>query len=151
MSKIFVYYSETGNGDAVASLFKENGYEILKLKPEKPLPKMMFFKMMDGGFQALRNKPTFALPYSFKKEDYDSIVIGTPIWNGRFTPLINTFIFENKLTSFSLVVYSGGGEASKAKERMLNDKRLSIPYYIDLKEPKRNIEAAKSALSEFFD
>ena len=43
MKKYFVYFSFTGNGDFLASLLKEKGYEPVKLELVKPVKKIGFF------------------------------------------------------------------------------------------------------------
>ena len=42
MKKLFIYYSNTGNGDVVANYLAENGYDIRKITPKKNLPKAFF-------------------------------------------------------------------------------------------------------------
>ena len=43
MSKIFIYYSLSGNGDAVADNLKEKGFDVRKVEPARIPPKKFFF------------------------------------------------------------------------------------------------------------
>ena len=48
MKKLFVYFSLTGNGDLVSSVYKEKGFEIRKVESKKKYSKKMFPLMMKG-------------------------------------------------------------------------------------------------------
>ena len=52
MSKLFIYYTFTGNGEVVARSMQEKGYELRKVTEKHKMPKSFFFIMMDGGFRA---------------------------------------------------------------------------------------------------
>ena len=52
MSKLFIYYSFSGNGDAVAARLKEKGFEVRKVESEFKLSEKLFPQMMKGGFSA---------------------------------------------------------------------------------------------------
>ena len=56
MKKYFVYYSATGNGDFLAELLEEAGYEPVKVEMVKPIGKVGFFKILRFGGQAMLNK-----------------------------------------------------------------------------------------------
>ena len=71
-------------------------------------------------------------------------MIGTPIWNGRFSCPINTVLAETDLKGKELafVLYSGSGEAPKTLKLILE--RYPNAAVIQLKEPKsRRDELAK--------
>ena len=69
--------------------------------------------------------------------NYEEIVIGSPIWNGAFTPAINSVLSLLDLSNkkFSFVFYSGSGEGKKAVKR-INKEYPNTPY-IFLKDPKK--------------
>ena len=137
MAKLFIYFSVSGNGDLVAERMKEKEYDVVKVIPKKKLPKSFFGLIMQGGFLAgIKNKMKIEdlnVDYSTYKE----IAVGSPIWNGRITPPINTVIadenIKDKITSF--VFYAGGGEAPKTIERI--NKEFPNANIVILKEPKK--------------
>ena len=137
MSKLFIYYSHTGNGELVSKIFESQGYKIRKVEEEFKMPKAFFFQMMVGGFRAGTNQKGKLIDYNNDVSSYDEIVIGSPIWNGKLPPTTNSIIaetnFEGKKLSF--VLYSGGGEAPKA------EKHIKLLYkdaiVIHLQEPKK--------------
>lgn len=140
MKKIFIYFSETGNGDVVADYLKDNGYEIRKVEAKKKLPKVMFFQMMVGGFQAATNKKPKLLDFDTNIDKYDEVVIGSPIWFDRLAAPTNTMLdiidLSDKKVSF--ILYSGGGtniNGNKKINELFKDVKI-----IELKQPKNNIK-----------
>ena len=136
MKKLFIYYSYTGNGELVASKMQEMGYEVRKVETVKKLPKTFFFAMMSGGFQACMKMKAKLKEFDYDISQFDEIVIGSPIWNGRIAPAINTVLaninFDNKKLSF--IFYAGSGEGKKALKRV--NKEYPSASCVFLKQPK---------------
>ena len=136
MKKLFIYYSYTGNGEVVAQKMQEKGYELRKVETVKGLPKVFFFAMLSGGFQAGAKKKAKLKEFDYDISSYDEVVIGSPIWNGRITPAINTILanikFEDRPLTF--VFYAGGGEGKAALKRI--NKEYPNAKCIFLKQPK---------------
>lgn len=137
MKKLFLYYSYTGNGDLVAKKMEEKGFEIRKVIAKKRLPKSFFWMIMTGAMQAGLKKKAKLLDFDQNIEDYDEIVIGSPIWNGRFPPALNTLFAKLPLKdkNISFLFYSGSGEGPKALKRI--NKEFPNAKYLFLKEPKK--------------
>ena len=137
MKKLFVYYSLNGSGDAVAEHLSQNGYDTRKVITEKPMPKSFFLQIMKGGFAAGIGKKEKLSGFDPDLSGYDEVVIGSPVWNGRISPPVNTVISSLDLTGkdVSFVLYAGGGEAPKAVEK-LSALFPGAPVTV-LKEPKK--------------
>ena len=137
MAKLFIYFSVSGNGELVAEKMKEKGYDVVKVIPKKKLPKSFFSLIMQGGFLAGINNKMKIQDLDIDFSSYDEITVGTPIWNGRISPPINTVIadetIKGKITAF--VLYAGGGEAPKAIKRIT--KEFPNANIVILKEPKK--------------
>lgn len=139
MKKLFIYYSLTNNGDVVAEVFKEKGYEIRKVNPKSKYPKNRFLQIMIGGYKASFNKKDKLIDFDTDISNYERIVIGSPIWNDRLSAPINSVIslLDLKDKNISFVLYSASGKAEHAKEKI---KSLYDVDAIVLKEPKGNKE-----------
>ena len=137
MAKLFIYFSVSGNGELVAEKMKEKEYDVVKVIPKKKLPKSFFSLIMQGGFLAGINNKMKIQDLDIDFSSYDEITVGTPIWNGRISPPINTVIanetIKRKITAF--VLYAGGGEAPKAIKRI--NKEFPNASITILKEPKK--------------
>ena len=143
MKKLFIYYSNTGNGDIVAEYLSQKGYEIRKAIPKHNLPKTFFFKVFFGGFLAGLNKKAKLVGYNADVSDYDEIIIGSPVWCGKLSCPINTVLSKTDFTGkkVSFVLYAGGGTAPNAEKRlqkMFPDAKITV-----LKEPKKHPDTLK--------
>ena len=138
MKKLFIYYSHTGNGEVVANIFKEKGYELRRVYERKKMPKSFFMQMMVGGFRAGMNKVGKLIDYNPDVSTFDEVVIGSPIWNGRFPPATNAVLEQTDLTNkkVTFIIYSGSGEGAKAKEKV--EKLFPTSKIIFLKMPKKD-------------
>ena len=137
--KLFIYYSRTGNGEKVKEYFASNGYDIRKVEAKRNLPKSLFMQMMVGGMLAGFNHKAKIKDFDYDISKYDEIVIGSPIWNGKFACPINTVLSKLDLANKKLtfVLYSGGGSAPKMVKKINKKYKAEV---IELKEPKKYTE-----------
>ena len=137
MKKLFIYYSYTGNGDVVANYLKDHGYDLRAVVRKKSLPKSFFWGVMTGGFLAGIKHKDKLVDFNADVSDYDEVVIGSPVWNGRFASPLNTVLSRVDLSGKKLafVLYSGSGEAEKAVKRIAKEYPFASTYI--LKEPKK--------------
>ncbi len=144
--KYFIYFSATGNGDFLANILKEKGYEPVKVETIKPLGKMNFFRILKYGGQAMTNKKAKIKPLSLELAKDDEVIIGSPIWNDRLSTPINTvlsmFEFDKETTKFILYPAGEGTKKSFKQLEKLGFKKqpLVISY------PLKKQDAAKELL-----
>ena len=95
MKAIVVYYSLDGNTKIIAdAIAEEMDCEFLRLVPKKDVPNKGVMKYFWGGKQVtLKEKPEL-LPYDKNLNEYDLIIIGSPVWAGSFVSVFNTFFSE---------------------------------------------------------
>lgn len=143
MKKIFIYYSLSGNGEMVADYLKERKIDIRKVVLKKILPNNMILRILSGGFLAGINHRDELINFDDDISNYDEVIIGSPIWNGKLSCPINTVLdkieLNNKKVTF--ILYSGSGNAPKT-DKYLNKKYDGVTI-IHLKEPKSNKELLK--------
>lgn len=129
MKKLIVYYSYEGSTAFYAKALAEHmGADILVLKPVNEKNSKGFTKFVWGGFQALMKKKPELLPYEFRASDYETIIFGTPVWAGTYTPPFRTF-FENedivgKKVGFFYTHEGGEGKTKKHLEEILADNHM---------------------------
>ncbi|MDS1003481.1 flavodoxin [Clostridium sporogenes] len=121
MKSLVVFYSLEGHTKSIADIIrKELNCDLLELKPEKEIPKTGIRKFFWGGKSVIFNeKPTLKNQIPNLNE-YDAIFIGTPIWAGKYTPAINTFISQNKIKGKNIGFFAchGGGGAKKCFQKL---------------------------------
>ena len=143
MKRLFIYYSLTGNGDVVANYLDNKKIEIRKVETKYKLSKHLLPAMMKGGFHALIGKKAKLINYDNDVSNYDEIIIGSPIWNSRLTPPINTVLKNTDLTNkkVTFILYSGSGFGKKATKKL--SKKYPTSKIINIKEPKKYNEELK--------
>lgn len=148
MSKYFIYYSATGNGDFLAELLKEAGYESVKVEMVKPMGKVGFFKIIHFGGQAMLNKKAKIQEVNLALNADDQVVIGSPIWNDRLSTPINSvlakFDFNKKTTQF--VLYPAGESTKKSLEQLKKLGFVNEPVVISY--PLKKQEQAKELIKK---
>lgn len=121
MKTLVVFYSLEGHTKFIANIITEGlNCDLLELKPEKEIPKTGFKKFLWGGKSAIfKEKPTL-LNEIPNLQQYDTILIGTPIWAGTYAPPINTFISESEIKGKRIAFFAchGGGGAKKCFDKL---------------------------------
>lgn len=159
MRTAIVYYSMSGNTEYVAEkiadkLKASDEVRLIKICPQKAYPDKGAKKFLWGGKSAVMGDTPKLLPYEFKANDYDRIIIGTPVWASTFVPPLKTFFNENpdmnKKPVAVFTCFSGGG-ADKAILKL--KKYLDIENFeaeLILIDPKDNVKAEDDMkISEF--
>ncbi|WP_167957734.1 flavodoxin family protein [Anaerosporobacter faecicola] len=116
MKTLVVYYSMEGNTKfAAQELAKEVQGDLLELVPQKAYPTGKISKFIFGGKAATFGEKPKLKPYDCDCNQYDLILIGTPIWNSRITPPLNTFLRDHDLSEKTIALFasSAGGDASR--------------------------------------
>ena len=94
MKTLVVFYSRSGTTKRVAQeVAKALNADIDELIDKKSRKGILGF--LRAGYDATRGKTT---EIEFEKDpyDYDLVIVGTPIWNGRVTPAIRTYLLWNR-------------------------------------------------------
>lgn len=116
MKRLVVYYTLSGNTEIAANTIAEKlGADILRLETVKSMPKSFAAQLIVGGRQVMMHHIPELKPFSLDVNDYDEIILGSPIWNSKGVPAINAFLKDEKAAAkvTSLFFLSGGGEIEK--------------------------------------
>jgi len=148
MKKLIVYYSLEGNTELVAGKIQKNlEADVIRLIPKKEYPKGGFKKYFWGGKSATFGDEPKLEEYSFVADDYDVIIIGTPIWAGTFAPPIKTFLADNIISGKDIYLFacSGGGPVDKCFDKIKNilkDNQIvdTINFVDPLKKENENMD-----------
>ena len=143
MKTVVVYYSLQGNVRYVAEkVSKGLNADLIELVPVKAYPDKGAKKFLWGGKSSVMKEEPELLPYSFNSVEYDTIIIGTPVWASNMTPPIRSFIKQNreqlKQKRIAVAVCFSGGGANKAISRLADfigiEKFISELILIDPKD-----------------
>jgi len=117
MKTLVVFYSRSGTTKRVAQeVAKALNADIDELIDKKSRKGILGF--LRAGYDATRGKTT---EIEFEKDpyDYDLVIVGTPIWNGRVTPAIRTYLLWNREKIKNAAFFSTcAGRPGKCPEQM---------------------------------
>jgi flavodoxin len=116
MKRLVVYYSLSGNTEEAAKkIAGKLGADLLKIETKKPMPKRYAAQLLTGGGQVMMNHIPELKPYDTNVDDYDEIVLGSPIWNSKGVPAINAFLKDESAAKkvTALFFLSAGGNTEK--------------------------------------
>jgi flavodoxin len=119
MKTLVVYYSRTGKTRYVAERISEKlGAEIEEIIDLKNRRGALGFII--AGYDATRGKDTMIAKPQKSPKDFDLIIIGTPVWNGRPTPAVRTYLKNSDLNRKKVAVFctNEGRDGEKAIARL---------------------------------
>ena len=93
MKILVIHYSKTGNTKYVAQKIAEQlNAELSEITDKKNRKgKLNFLK---SGYESIREKLT-EIEVSKKIDNYNFVIIGSPVWAGKIPPAIRTFLVKN--------------------------------------------------------
>ena len=113
MKPLVVYYSLTGKTRLVAQVIAEAlNARLVEIKETKPIP--IPFVYLVGGFAATINRGSKINPIDVDLKQHETIFIGSPTWNSRPPPAINSFIYKTNFEGRSIIpFFTMGGDNSE--------------------------------------
>jgi flavodoxin len=117
MKSLVVYYTRTGKtkfvAETIASELGADIEEIVDLKKRSgPVGWIM------SGKDASRKSQTEIAQTTKQPQDYDLIIIGTPIWAWSPTPAVRTYIQKNSLAGKKVALfYTSDGDIKQAAQK----------------------------------
>ena len=141
MKTLIVYYSLEGNTEyAAGEIASALGADTLRIEPIKAYPKSGFKKFFWGGKSAVMGETPALAGQPFQLQDYDCVILGTPVWAGTFAPPLRTLIRANagkwQDKQMAAFVCSGGG-LGKALDKLKAELGISaFAAELSLIDPK---------------
>ena len=157
MKSLIVYYSLGGNTKLIAEeIAREIDCDVIQLKLQKELPSKGFMKYVWGGKQVVFNEKPALEPFNIDVDNYDLIIMGTPVWAGKFASAFNTFFSEVSLKNKNIVLfccYAGaeGKTFDSFKRKLEGNKVLGQMGFRDplKKDREENIKKAREWIRQF--
>ncbi len=99
MKKLVVYYSYTGNTKKIAEEVKNKlNCDILELEPETPFSDDYDEVVEEYQNNSIDNKEVPIKDINVNLDEYDEIIIGTPVWWYTVSPVVVTFLKKYDLS-----------------------------------------------------
>jgi hypothetical protein len=113
---LVVYYSISGNTARIAwDIASRVHADVELLQDPDRARRLGFLGYMKAATDALREKPANLDDPRYDPRNYSLVIIGTPVWAGRMTPAVRTYLqrFKADFPRVGLFVTSGNTNASK--------------------------------------
>jgi len=128
--KLLVYFSYSGNTRKIVNIIKDNiDCDILELKPKVPYSRD-YQSVVDEYQNNENDKKVCELEsYNVNLDNYNPIIIGTPVWWYSITPVIRAFLKREDLTGKKVNVFATNagflGRTFKEVEEICNGNIVS--------------------------
>ena len=143
MKTAVICYSMSGNSLYAAEQIAERlGADLIRIEPVKAYPSEGFRKFFWGGKSAVMGEKPELEPYDFPDGQYCAAVVCSPVWAGRVSPPILSFLTKEKDKlrgmEVSVCMTHAGGGADKAfaqiRKVLKNDSLKATLSLVDPKE-----------------
>ncbi len=152
MKAALIYYSLEGNTELIANIISDKiSVDLIKLIPKEEINKEGFMRYVWGGKSVILKEKPELVNKDINLDPYDTIIFGTPIWAGGFTPVILSFLTKYKIRDKKILIYASnrGGSSQKCFSNFKDHLRENtILETIEFKEPK---DQDRKVLSEKLD
>ncbi|MDG6223202.1 MAG: flavodoxin [Candidatus Bathyarchaeota archaeon] len=150
MKTLVVYFSLTGNTKFVAEKIAEQfGADLCEVTDKTfKVGKMLFIK---GGMAAMREKLS-DIEAVESIEDYDLVIVGSPVWAGKIAPPIRTFLVNNNFSGkqVAFFVSIGGDKPEKTFENLKKTTELeAVIDGLGVTQPLQNMADAEAQITEW--
>jgi len=156
MKKLVIYYSYTGNTKMIAeSIQKKLNCDILEIQPVKPYSSDYQKVVDEEQNNSSTNKTPEIQKIDLKLDDYDEIIIGTPVWWYTIAPVIRTFLKENNLSGKIIKPFATNagwlGQTFKEIERLCPDSKVEKGMNIVFESYSDNLVTSPDEIDEWIN
>lgn len=110
MKILILYYSYGGNTRSVAEMIQQEiGGDLVEIETEKPYTGSYEAVVNQGQREVNQGFMPKLKPLSARLEDYDRIVLGSPVWWYTFAPAVKTFLHQYDLSGKTVYPFSTNG------------------------------------------
>ncbi|MFW9923706.1 MAG: flavodoxin family protein [Candidatus Thorarchaeota archaeon] len=106
LKSLVVFYSYEGHSKLIAeAIADEIAADILELKLVKEVKSTAFMKEYLGHKQVQMKTTPLLKQYDINLNNYDLIILGTPIWAGTFSPAMRSFLTQEKIEGKKIALF----------------------------------------------
>ena len=135
MKTLISYYSYTGQTKLIAEKIKEKlGCDIIELKPSKPFSND-YQEVVDEYQNNESEKSIVDIEdININIDDYDKIIIGTPVWWYSITPVLRAFLTKYDLSGKKIYPFAtNAGWLGRTFDEIKNVCRGDIQNCLNIK------------------
>lgn len=142
---LVIYYSFEGSTKKLAeTISSELNADIMEIKPVNERQGKGFSKYFWGGSEVVMGKKPELLPHEKNIDDYDLIIVGSPIWAGNYSPPIKTILEGDYIRNKEVVYFythDGGPGKTESKAKAVIEKNNVYIGAKDFLNPSKKMES----------
>ncbi|CAH2214039.1 flavodoxin family protein [Tepidibacter aestuarii] len=154
MRKLVIYYSLEGNTKLLSQTIAQNlDADILEIKPKYEVKRKGFMKYLWCGKSVFMKEKPELERIEINIDEYDLLIIGTPVWAGTFTPALRTFFDKYNIKNKKIFLFcTHNGGPGKTLENMKSE--LDMNNIVDTKDfvnVSKNVEINKNIAEKWVE
>lgn len=147
---LVVYYSRTGHTDSVAhEIARQMNAEVEAIDAGSFATGAMWY--LRAGWASIRARAVSIAPAKYRPQDFDLVILAAPVWVGRPSPPICSYLREHAkdLPSIAFVLTHGGGDATLALNKLESFAGKEPIAYITCSDGERKSGAEAGKIAGF--
>lgn len=152
MKTLILYYSYRGNTRKIAEMIRQEiGGDIAQIETVIPYSGDYNKVVNQGQDEVNRGYMPEIKPLAVNFEDYDTVVLGTPVWWYTFAPAIKTFLESHDFTGKTVYpfVTNGGWIGHTLKDIEKACAGAAVEKGINIKFDEATLRTAKKEIQEW--
>ena len=154
MSKAIVYYSYGNNTKKIVDeILKVIHADVYEIKPKEPYPED-YQTLVDQEEHKQGQEEMIEINDSnFKVKEYDTIILGTPVWWYTMAPPIRSFLNKHDFTNKTIIpfVTNGGLVGTTFEDIKKYAKGATIKNEMDIKFNGNNLDTSLVGITDWID
>lgn len=154
--KIIIYFSYTGNTKMIAKKIEEKlNCDILQIETVIPYSKDYDTVVNDEQNSEASNHLPEIKDININLNDYDEIILGTPVWWYRPVPAIRTFLTQNDLSGKTIKPFATNagwlGKTFKEIEKLCPNSDVKDEMNIVFESYSSNLVTSEKEIDNWID
>lgn len=110
MKALIIYYSYRGNTKHIADIIsKETGFDTLRIDTVTPYTGSYNQVVAQGNDEVKAGFCPKLKPINIDLKQYDTIILGTPVWWYTFAPAMHTFLKKHDMSGKTIYPFATNG------------------------------------------
>jgi len=128
---LVIYYSRTGNTKLISeTIAKEMGADIVEIK-EVNLDRLGFWGFAGAGWDAFLDNHSEITPRKIQLQEYDTVIIASPIWSWHFATPIRTLLQTHNFDNQKLILVTNANIDIKKYDQYKDGKGNAIQNFLE--------------------
>lgn len=154
MKILIIYYSYSGNTRQIVKMIHDKvGGDIAEIETVAPYSGDYNAVVNQGEKEVNEDYMPDIKPLDINLADYDTVVLGTPVWWYTFAPAVKTFLAEQNLSGKKIYpfVTNGGWIGHTVEDIEKACRNATVKQAIDIKFNGSDLSTAISEIKNWID